>query len=163
MKAQTATMFMVIEGVTGTGADQNDAAAIAISSWRWGSNYRVMDKATGIDGAWDLTVTRTADPASPPIRQLFLDDTRIAAARLYEYSRAPADRVKVLQIDFTTLKLVHHATTRSSSGALWESFGIRYHTALVGDAHGRHAKAQHASSRRGRSRAARTVRRINLP
>jgi hypothetical protein len=35
MMDQTATMFMVIEEVAGTGADQDEADAIAISGWRW--------------------------------------------------------------------------------------------------------------------------------
>jgi len=145
MKDQTATMFMVIEGVTGTGADQDEADAIAISGWRWGSNYRAMDKATETDGAWDLSVTRNADRASPLIWQLFLDDRKITTARLYEFSRSGADRVKTLQIDFTTLKVVHYATTRSNTGDLWESFGIRYHEALVGSTHEKRVKAQRAS------------------
>jgi len=81
--------------------------------------------------------TRNADRASPLIWQLFLDDRRIATARLYEYSRNRADKVKTLQIDFTTLQLVHYATTRSNTGDLWESFGIRYHEALVGSTYER--------------------------
>jgi hypothetical protein len=58
------------------------------------------------------------DSASPLIRTLFLNYQEIAAARLYEYSGTAADRVQTLQIFFTTLKVVHHATTPTGCGCM---------------------------------------------
>jgi type VI protein secretion system component Hcp len=163
MKGHTATRFMVIEGVPGTGADQDEVDAVAITSWSWVSNDNIINEAIDTSLAWDLTVIRAVDAASPLIQTLFLDDQEIAAARLYEYSSTGAHRMQTLQIFFTTLKLVHYATSRSNSGDLWESFGIRYYEAQIGSSlQGRtvNAPRAHRPSRAARRNCGRVVTKV---
>ena len=124
-------MYMKMEGVPGTGVDEDDSDAVAVAQWRWGMYEGCPELPSAEAEAYALTVVREPDPASPSIERLYLNRTGCPNLSLYEYAGVGASRVKATVLTLQQVTIVYYATVSVKDQDPLEIFGLRFSTGTV--------------------------------
>jgi hypothetical protein len=124
-------MYMTIEGMPGTGVDEDDSNAVAIAHWRWGMYDGSKEFDAGSEQAYDLTVVRELDPASGSIERMYRDQTDCSAMSLYEYRGAGLFRVKSTLLALKQVRIVYYTAVSFRGQEPLEILGLRFTEATI--------------------------------
>lgn len=120
-------MFMTIEGVPGTGVDEDEAAAILIVNWYWGMHDDGCDN----DVVYALTIVRESDQASPSLRRLFEGGRKAADATVYEYAIDGMKKIRTPLLMLTNVQVGYHKMVGVDTAKSLEILGLRFGEATV--------------------------------
>jgi hypothetical protein len=124
-------MYMTIEGMPGTGVDADDSDAIAVAHWRWGMYDDGNAPAAAVEEAYDLTVIRESDPASPGIERMYRNRTGCPNISVYEYSGAGLAKVKETVLALKQVKIVYYTAVNFADQEPLEILGLRFAEATI--------------------------------
>jgi type VI protein secretion system component Hcp len=123
-------MYMTIEGMPGTGVDEDESDAIAVAHWRWGM-YEGTREFAGNQEVYDLTVIRELDPASQSIERMCLNRTGCSNISLYDYTGAGLAKVKATVLALKQARIVYYTAMSFKDQEPLEIFGLRFTEATV--------------------------------
>jgi hypothetical protein len=124
-------MYMTIEGVPGTGVDEDESAAVAVAHWRWGMYDEAKALVAGCDEVYDLTVIRELDPVSRTIERMYLNRTGCPNISLYEYAGSGVAKVKATVLAMKQVRIVYYTALRFDDQEPLEIFGLRFLEATI--------------------------------